>query len=211
MKITVIGAAGRLGSLLVREGLSRSHEMTALVRDVYMVPDPSVRVIECDVHELSADELANQDVVIDALGTWEKAKVHTHITSLAHLADILSGSQTRLLVAGTAGNLYINEKLTARVIDLPDFPKGAYPVVKAMCDAYDALKARDDVNWTYISPAPDFKADAERSGVYRIAGELLPRNMRGKSEISYADFALCLIDTAEKGGYLREHISVYSL
>ncbi|MCL2539137.1 MAG: NAD(P)H-binding protein [Oscillospiraceae bacterium] len=211
MKITVIGAAGRLGSLLVKEGLARGHEVAVVVRDAYMVPSQDIRVIECDIHELLADDVREQDAVVNAFGVWEKDKVGQHISSLSHLADILAGKETRLLIAGTAGNLYVDERQTVRIIDLPDFPEGAYPVVKAMCDAYDILKVRSDVRWTYLSPAPDFAPKGRRTGVYRISGERLPRNMRGKSEVSYADFAAAIFDVAEDGAYIREHISVYSV
>jgi len=211
MRVAVIGAAGRLGSLIAREGVERGHEVTAVVRDVYMVPSPAVKVIECDVHELAADDLREQDVVIDAFGVWEKSKAEQHVTSLSHLADILSGKETRLMIVGTAGNLFIDEEQTTRIIDLPDFPRGAYPIVKAMCEAYDKIKGRNDVNWVYLSPAPDFKPNGERSGVYRVSGELLPRNMRGKSEVSYADFASAVLDITENGSHIHEHVSIYSV
>lgn len=210
MKIAIIGAAGRLGSILIKEGVRRGHEMTAVVRDVYIVPNPRVNVIENDVHDLSREDLEAFDVVIDALGVWEAKKVEQHISSLVHLADILSGGDTRLLVAGTAGNLYLDSAMTVRIIDLPDFPKGAYPVVSSMCEAYDRLAARNDVNWTYFSPAPDFQADAGRVGHYRIAGEILPRNRRGKSEVTYADFADAILDEAERQEYVCKRITVYT-
>lgn len=210
MKIAIVGAAGRLGSILVKEGVRRGHEMTAVVRDVYIVPNARVNVVECDVHDLTREDLSNTDVVIDALGVWEERKVEQHISSLVHLSDILSGSNSRLLVAGTAGNLYLDSAMTVRIIDLPDFPKGAYPVVSSMCEAYDRLVVRDDVNWTYFSPAPDFQAHAGKVGHYRIAGEILPRNKRGKSEVTYADFADAILDEAERREHLFERVTVYT-
>lgn len=210
MKIAVIGAAGRLGSLLIREGLLRGHEMTAVVRDVYIVPNPRVGVIECDVHDLTPEDVLVVDAVIDAFGVWKTEKAAQHVTSLLHLADILSGSGVRLLVAGTAGNLYLDEAQTTRIIDLPDFPKGAYPVVFSMCEAYDLLCERQDLRWTYFSPAPDFRADAEKAGHYRIAGEMVPRNRRGKSEVTYADFADAILDEAEQAAHINERITVYT-
>ncbi|WP_227659901.1 NAD(P)-dependent oxidoreductase [Budvicia aquatica] len=80
-----------------------------------------------------------------------------HQTSLAHLADILSGNQqTRLLVVGGAGSLYVDEQLTLQVIDTPDFPDAYKPTASNMRDAYLALKTRNDVNWTYFSPSAMF-------------------------------------------------------
>ncbi len=79
-----------------------------------------------------------------------------------------------------------------------------------MCEAYDRLAQRDDVNWTYFSPAPDFQANAARTGIYRIGGDVLPRNLRGKSEITYADFADAILDEAEKQEHLCERITIYT-
>ncbi len=211
MRIAVVGAAGRMGSLLMKEGINRGHEMTAIVRDVYIVPDPSVRVIEGDVHDLVFNDIWDQDVILNAFGVWELGNVGQHISSLMHLADILEGKEIRLLVSGTAGNLYLDEDLTTRIIDLPDFPKGAYPIVSAMCEAYDMLRAREEVKWTYFSPAPDFKPNEERSGIYRLGGETVPRNMKGKSEIGYADMAVAMLDEAENGEHICERISVYTV
>ncbi len=39
-----------------------------------------------------------------------------HSTSLKHLCDILSGTDTRLLVVGGAGSLYVNPEHTACVV-----------------------------------------------------------------------------------------------
>ena len=54
------------------------------------------------------------------------------------------------------------------------------------------LRKRNDVKWTYISPAGDFQADGERTGRYILGGEELTLSSRGKSVISYADYAIAL-------------------
>ena len=70
------------------------------------------------------------------------------------------------------------------------------------------LRTRNDVKWTYISPAGDFDFEAERKGDYQLAGEVFTVNAKGESKISYADYAIAMVDEAEKGNHINQRISV---
>lgn len=89
-----------------------------------------------------------------------------------------------------------------------DFPEIFKPLANAMAKALRELRERNDVKWTYISPAGDFQADGERTGKYILAGEELTLNSKGESIISYADYAVAMIDEIEKGGHIGQRISV---
>ena len=114
----------------------------------------------------------------------------------------------RLLVVGGAGSLYVNPEHTAQVMDGPDFPDVFKPLAKAQGKALDELRKRDDVRWTFVSPAGDFQAEGERTGKYILGGEELTLNEQGESIISYADYAIAMIDEALKGNHIRQRISV---
>ena len=124
------------------------------------------------------------------------------------MCDILSGTDTRLLVVGGAGSLYVNPEHTICVADGPDFPDMFKPLAAAMAKALGELRQRSDVKWTYISPAGDFQANGERTGEYILGGEELTLNSKGKSVISYADYAVAMIDEAVSGNHIQERISV---
>lgn len=62
--------------------------------------------------------------------------------------------------------------------------------------------------WTFISPAGDFQADGERTGEYLLAGEELTLNSRGESIISYADYAIAMVDEIINGNHIQQRISV---
>lgn len=131
-----------------------------------------------------------------------------HSTSLKHLCDILSGAETRLLVVGGAGSLYVNLEHTATVSEGPDFPEAFKPLASAMAEALTDLRKRNDMRWTYLSPAADFQADGERTGAYLLGGEELILNDAGESIISYADYAIAMVDEIEKGDHIQQRISV---
>ncbi|MBQ7670899.1 MAG: NAD(P)-dependent oxidoreductase, partial [Clostridia bacterium] len=131
-----------------------------------------------------------------------------HVKTSQHLCDVLSGSDTRLLIVGGAGSLYVNPEHTAVVCDGPDFPAMFLPLAKAQGEELAELRKRDDVKWTFVSPAGDFQADGERTGEYILAGEELTLNSRGESIISYADYAIAMVDEIEKGDHIKARISV---
>ena len=90
------------------------------------------------------------------------------------------------------------------------FLEAAMPVVNGHGKALEELRRFDDVNWTYVSPAGDFQADGERTGKYILGGEELVLNSKGESVISYADYAIAMIDEIESGKHIKERISVVS-
>ena len=93
-------------------------------------------------------------------------------------------------------------------MDSADFPEAFKPLAAAQGKALDELRERGDVKWTFISPAGDFQADGERTGKYILAGEELTLNSKGESIISYADYAIAMIDEIENGGHIGQRISV---
>ena len=207
MKIAVVAATGRVARKVIREAKDRGFEVTAFARNQAEI-DGADQVIVKDIFDLTKEDLAGYDAVVDAFGAWTEDALPQHSTSLAHLCDCLSGSDTRLLVVGGAGSLYVNPEHTACVSDGPDFPDIFKPLAGAMAKALGELRERKDVKWTYISPAGDFQADGERSGEYILAGEELTLNERGESIISYADYAIAMVDEIEKGNHIRQRISV---
>lgn len=209
MKITIVCAAGKQGSKLVQEALSRGHEVTAVVRPTDKAP-AGAKAITKDLFDLTLNDLKDSDVVIDAFGAWTEDTLPQHSTSLKHLCDILSGTNIRLLVVGGAGSLYINPEHTACVSDGPDFPDIFKPLAAAMAKALSELRQRNDIKWTYLSPAGDFQADGVRTGKYILGGEELTLNSKGESVISYADYAIAMIDEAENGNHIQQRFSVVS-
>ena len=206
MKIAVICANGRAGKLIVKEAVNRGLDVTAVVREENQTA--AQKVLQKDLFDLTSDDLKGFDVVIDAFGAWTEDALPQHSTSLKHLCDILSGTNIRLLVVGGAGSLYVNPEHTAVVSDGADFPPQFLPLAKAQGKALSELRLREDVKWTFISPAGDFRADGARTGKYILGGEELTLNSKGESVISYADYAIAMVDEAANGDHIQTRISV---
>lgn len=209
MKIAVIGASGKAGSLIVDEAIARGHEVTAFVRDANKVKNKKAFVFESDLFDLKPEDLEGYDSVVDAFGFFGDDQ-SVHVTSLNHIANLVATTPTRLLVVGGAGSLYVDEELTTQLMDTEGFPAAYLPMASNMGEALKQLRMRSDVKWTYVSPAADFRADGERTGSYILAGEILTLNSKGESVISYADYAIAMVDEIEQAQHIQERISVVS-
>ena len=206
MKIAVVCANGKAGKLIVEEAIGRGIDVTAVVRSENKTA--ADKVIIKDLFDLTSEDLKGFDAVVDAFGAWAPDVLPQHSTSLKHLCDVLSGSDTHLLVVGGAGSLYINPEHTLQVMDGADFPEIFKPLAQAQGKALDELRTRNDVKWTFISPAGDFQADGAKTGRYILGGEELTLNTKGESVISYADYAVAMVDEIVNGNHIQQRISV---
>lgn len=206
MKIAVLAANGKVGSLIVKEAVERGNDVTAIAREENKTV--AKNFIKKDILELTENDLKDYDVVITAFGAWTEDTLPLHKTTLEHLSDVLANKNTHLLVVGGAGSLYMDDTLTTQLYQTPDFPAVYLPVAINMAKGLEVLRKRNDVKWTYVSPAAEFEYDWERKGEYQLAGEVFTVNANGESKISYADYAIAMVDEAEKGNHINQRISV---
>ncbi len=208
MKVAVICANGKAGRLIVKEALGRGMDVTAVVRGENR--SAAAKAIVKDLFELTAADLEGFDVVVDAFGAWTPETIGEIPRAVKQLCGAVANTNTRLLIVGGAGSLYVNQEHTATVADGPDFPDAFKPLAAAHDEALRYLRGRKDVKWTYVSPAGDFQAEGARTGAYILGGEELTLNSRGESTVSYADYAIAIVDEAAGGQHIQERISVVS-
>lgn len=207
MKIAVVAAAGKAGRKIVAEAAARGFAVTAFVRRATEI-NGAAKVVVKDILELEKSDLENFDAVVDAFGAWTPETLPLHTTTSQHLCDILSGTNVRLLIVGGAGSLYVDKKHTTQVFKTPEFPADYVPTAQAQANELDELRKRNDVKWTFVSPAADFQADGKRTGKYILAGEEFTVNAAGESIVSYADYALAMVDEIASGNHIQQRISV---
>ncbi|MBR4320325.1 MAG: NAD(P)H-binding protein [Oscillospiraceae bacterium] len=206
-KIAVVASNGRVAQKVVKEAQDRGFEVTGFSRDDEN-KSGAVTYIKKDIMELTKADLAGFDAVVDGFGAWTDEEQPMHVKTSQHLCDLLSGTDTRLLIVGGAGSLYVNAEHTVQVKDGADFPAVFLPLANAQGQELEELRKRNDVKWTFISPAGDFQADGGRTGKYILAGEELTLNSKGESIISYADYAIAMVDEIENGSHIQQRISV---
>jgi uncharacterized protein len=196
MKIAIVGASGKAGNLILKEAVSRGHYVTAIVRNASKLQDKNLAVIEKNVFDLTDDDLIAFDVVVNAFGA-PLGEEQAHVDAGHALIEALEGTKTRLLVVGGAGSLFVDENKKVRLIDTPEFPDSVKPTAKGQGRNLQELQNTTDITWTFISPSAVFDAEGKRFGSYQSGKDHLLVNTKGESYISYADFAIAVVDEVE--------------
>ncbi|MFS0597993.1 NAD(P)-dependent oxidoreductase [Peribacillus frigoritolerans] len=208
MKLGIIGASGKAGSLILKEALTRGHEVTAIVRDEARVQIQGASVLEKDVFDLKAEDIKEFDVVVNAFGA-APGKEHLHVDAGKILIEAMKGApQTKLIVVGGAGSLFVDEAKTIRVLDTPEFPKEYFATAFNQSKNLGDLQNATDIQWTFISPSAFFDPQGNRTGRYKLGKDNLLVNSKGESYVSYADFALAVLDEIENPQHINHRFTV---
>ena len=197
MRIAVYGATGAIGSAIVDEARERGHVVTGISRrGSEVVGDLTGDALDA---AFTTEVAEKHDVIVSAIGPSRVSDDGTRfVDSVANLVATLG--DRRLVVVGGAGSLEVDG---VRLVDSPDFPD-AYKSEALKGAATLALlrEAADDVDWTYLSPAPVI-LPGERTGSYRV-GLDSPAGDR----ISIEDYAVALVDEIEQQQHVRQRFTV---
>lgn len=209
MKIGIIGASGKAGSRIMQEAKARGHEVTAIVRSAAKIDEPGIAVLEKDIFALTADDLKRFDIVVNAYSA-PHGQEHLHVDAGNALIEALKhAQQTRLIVVGGAGSLFVDEALTTRVYETPGFPQEYLATAKNQGKNLEILQQTEGINWTFLSPSAHF-ALGKRTGSYRTGKDTLLVNAQGKSYVSYEDYAIAVVDEIEHPQHINERFTVAS-
>ncbi|MGV3094877.1 MULTISPECIES: NAD(P)-dependent oxidoreductase [Staphylococcus] len=207
MKIGIIGATGKVGTKVLQEATRRGHEVTAIVRNAAKLNHSDVKVIEKDIFNLTTEDIKDLDVVVNAFGA-PLGEEEAHVEAGRALIALLKDVDTRAIIVGGAGSLFVDEAQTTRVVDTPDFPDVVKPTAKGQGRNLQDLKDTEGITWTFVSPSAEFDAEGKRTGSYTSGKDQLLVNSQGNSYISYADYAIAIVDEAENADHINERFTV---
>jgi len=217
LDILVYGATGNIGSLVVTEALARGHQVSAVSRDPSQIEltEPNLTAVRGDLldRDSIATLAAGYDVIVVAVrgvigdrvpeNALQRIAVENIVAVLRELDDT-----PRLLHVGGAGSLLTDKgRLYADRLPRILLPKKFEAELFGQVLALDYLRSVADVGWTYITPPRNF-TNGERTGDYRIGGDEMLEDERGRSRISRADFAVAIVDEAESAAHRNERFSV---
>ncbi len=210
MKITVFGAAGDVGSRIVKEALSRGHSVTAVVRKEAQLNifqkgvDTKIgfaNLIE-DVEKL----LINQDVVISAIRPAQGREMELPTSTHALLTGA-GNSQVRSVIVGGAASLGIPGKSTTVLTEPGFLPESVVNIATACSKQHQVCINHDNQNWSYASPSAMLRPGTQ-TGEFRVGNDELLFDLTGISHISMEDFAIALIDEAEQPKHIATRFTV---
>ena len=209
MKILVLGANGGVGTDVTAELVQRGHTVTAASRSGSGSSANGVTAITLDATSASdiARAATDHDAIVNVVGPRFG---QDDLGTLSLIADaLIEGSHksgvTRIIVVGGAGTLEVAPGV--RLVDTDQMPAEYKPLAQAHVDAFDRYRANTDLDWTYLTPPPEF-TPGERTGVYRAEGEGYLAGDDGRSRLSYADMAVAVADVLERGTLKGQRIAV---
>lgn len=218
MKIAVVNANSKIGNTLVDEALKRGIEVTVFTS----LPNETAatHAVQKENMDITAEDLAGFDAVIDASGVWDEEHMAGHYKALFHLCNCLSNTETRLLIVGGEGVEYSEKELehffeNVQVHKISDANQNAAtkwigrsawlipgitefagrvkdgdPVITIETVLFD-LKKRKDVNWIFMDPSCEV---------------VVPPSVH--MSVPYVDYAKDMLDELETGVRYQQRVGV---
>lgn len=206
-RIVVFGAAGRAGRAAVVEAVRRGHEVTAVVRspEKYGAVADGVRVVAGDSTDVGsiAAASASHDAAISAVYDFAVEPSEFFVNATRALVGGLGKAGVRRLVWVGLASL-LPTASGELLMDAPGYPNEYRSFSLGHAAGADVLRATENLDWVTLSPAGDFDHDGTATGSYRIAAG------DAEARITYADFALALLDEIEDPRHHRSHVGVIS-
>lgn len=219
LDIVIYGATGEVGSYVVDEALDRGHRVTAVSRRPEQVDlqHDNLTIVKGDLLDKDSvtEIVTGQDVVIlsvrGVIGDSGLPESALQFIAAEMLVDVLFRQEDRaprLIHVGGAGSLEVEPGvLFAEKLPKILLPKNLEVEILGQILALEFYRKVDDVRWTYVTPPKSF-TNGPRTGDFRIGGERALEDDRGRTRVSRADFAVALIDEAERAQHVRRQFSV---
>jgi len=93
-------------------------------------------------------------------------------------------------------------------METPDFPAQYLPTAKNQGQNLEDLQQSTGIQWTFVSPAGFFDPAGKRTGSYKKGKDVLTLNSKGESYISYADYAIAILDEIEHPQHQNKRFTV---
>jgi putative NADH-flavin reductase len=206
MKVVLYGASGMIGSRILKELVSRGHQVTAVVRNPEKVTTAGVKAVKGDITDAAsvAANAEGAEAAISAYAPPEKDPELVVTAARSLLAGLAKAGVPRLIVVGGAGSLEVAPGV--QLVDTPDFPEAWKAIALAHRNVLPVLKG-SGLDWSYLSPAA-FIQPGERTGKFRLGGQQLVTNEKWESKISAEDYAIALVNELEKPKHSRRQFTL---
>ena len=208
-RIAVIGGTGFAGRNIVTEALERGHTVISVARTL-----PGDRIEGAtylvgtilDVPTL-VGQLEGVEVVVVA--TSPRGDMEGKMRdAVAELVAALPEGVRVGVIGGAGGSLVAPDGPRLIDTDFPEeFKAEAFEAIGILEDLQATDAARD---WFFVHPAGGFGAfnPGERTGNYRVGGDVLVTDDAGESYISGPDLAVAVLDEIESPKHRRQRFTV---
>lgn len=194
MNISIIGAAGMVGSAVLTEAEGRSHQVARYTRSGSQDGAQAL-----DFSDTAAVKAVIEDSDVTVISVASRDNYDAAIA--AHTALIEARPQGRFIVIGGAGALNAGE---GQLFETPEFPAEYRPEATAFAAVHRAYSESAGLEWTMIAPSPEI-APGVRTGDYAVELDVPAGNF-----VSVEDFAVAVVDEIERPGHIGRRFTVAS-
>lgn len=210
MRITVFGATGRIGQLVVQQALDAGHEVVAVVRSQYDISHPSLEVVR--VPRLTdpaalVPALKGSDAAISGVGARSRKDVTVASSTTRVILRALQDAGVRRFVAVTAapvGPTPSGESFVTRAIAMPLLRRLLRPIYDDMA-AMEADIRASGLDWTVVRPPR--LLDKPLTGRYRLA---IGANVARGNTVSRANVAHAMLAVLSDSAAIGQPVGVAS-
>lgn len=204
MQLTIFGAGGRTGRLLVSQALERGDDVTAVLRRPSQQVDAraTVRVVPdfADTDALRA-AMSGGDAVLSAIGPRSRAEAPV----AAPATRLILAAEPRRIVVISAGPVEPpppDDGFVSRRIALPLIGRILRPVYDDLREMEDALRS-SPAEWTALRPPMLTNGPATGRARTRIGGSV-PRGFT----VSRADLAAGMLACLDRPETVRQAVGI---
>ncbi|MFN7995394.1 MAG: SDR family oxidoreductase [Bryobacteraceae bacterium] len=204
MKILVLGAAGGVGRLVVKQALAHGNKVTAFVRDSGNAFLDGATIVHGDVldNQALSDALLGQDAVVYAIGVKSTGPTTLFSQSTRRLLAAMEQQQVKRLVCITgvgAGETKGHGGFLYDRFIFPLFTKNRY----GDKELQEQLIRQSNLDWTIVRPAPF--SEGKPSAPFQVLTEVGNAVLRKVSRAEVAAFVLEELGTRK---YLRKTLFI---
>jgi uncharacterized protein len=196
VKISLLGATGRVGSLILENALFNNHFVQILVRDKSKVSitHPNLKIVEGNVlNEKDLSEAINgSNAVISALNTDGTTTLSESMPMIIHHMKV--NAISRIITIGTAGILQARSNPALYRFQSAESKRKTTKDAEEHLKAYLHLKS-SGLDWTVVCPT--YLPTGERMGTYRYEKNFLPEGPSSISVYDTADFTYLQLENQE--------------
>ncbi|KQO04648.1 NAD(P)-dependent oxidoreductase [Paenibacillus sp. Leaf72] len=213
MKITVFGASGAIGKLVVQEALKHGDQIVAYVRRADALPDkdPNIQVIvgSLDDRGKMEEAIANSDAVISALGPAldKSRKVKDLPIARAHetIIQIMQALNKKRFITLATPTVKAKEDRSQTATVLPGImAKLLFPTGYQEMKRIEQLIQQSSLEWTVVRIInPNIKHDGKSYGI--SLGDT-----KAGMNVTRENVAKCLYDSVRNTAYIHKMPIVFN-
>ncbi|MCP3741645.1 NAD(P)-dependent oxidoreductase [Rossellomorea sp. BNER] len=187
MKIALLGATGRVGSVVLKNALQNNDSIKALTRDPVKLED-SPNLLKIKGTALDHDQLAKTiqhcDAVISCLGTDQNDVLSSSMPAI--LNSMRFAGVTRIITIGTAGILQSRQEPSLYRFQSIESKRRMTRAAEDHLKTYIMLR-ESEMDYTVVCPT--YLPLGERVGNFRTEENILPEDGQSISVFDTGDFA----------------------